>query len=648
MKRRWVAFVSCLAALFAAAQCRASVGVEEEEVVFRIGGFKAGKVFLVGDFNGWNPTIDLMAETEDGFEIRLYLLPGNYRYGFMADGASKTDPDNPCVDSNGNSCFILRERDGALEVILAESTANLAGSAKASLVPVVRIDAVGSDGGGALHSVWGIGGTIDERIDADLAIGLTGEFPEEESGAGEAFVLRGLASYRFERGTIRAFSRPEAAIDLGDSIGLIGTVGPYRYPASLFSRGVEVEGILPFDLDGRFIYASRLRGYRSGLEGTADSSDLFSRRDLVDSDLYGLGFGAKIQGAAIRYLFREDRRAKEGYWRLPAAGADFFVGYERDVFHGLSLTVPPRSGVALDGELLFGRSFLSATGRLFEDAGGANAFEHVSTEREWEHGRRLSVGISRAGVRSRAGLVFRRTTLEGERSARGGRPDGSTESLDGTLAFGDSALSIGLAGKFERYSAMNTGSIFWLGRTNFWLDGDELTYDRVPFLSSKHICEVRLSCGWRRENPPNLPWGTGLLIEITEAWDGAADGPRFGEIRLANGIAVHPRVTFLLDMRGVSYEYGGASRDFVDAFLSVRGDLGRGLWCAVGTGVDPYAFDRWLYAFSGHGREEYLMDRGVFRSLAASGEAASMKVLFEAEESLAEDWAVTVEAGFTF
>jgi len=111
---------------------------------------------------------------------------------------------------------------------------------------------------------------------------------------------------------------------------------------------------------------------------------------------------------------------------------------------------------------------------------------------------------------------------------------------------------------------------------------------------------------------------------------------------------VHPRVTFLLDMRGVSYEYGGASRDFVDAFLSVRGDLGRGLWCAVGTGVDPYAFDRWLYAFSGHGREEYLMDRGVFRSLAASGEAASMKALFEAEESLAEDWAVTVEAGFTF
>ena len=89
-------------------------------------------------------------------------------------------------------------------------------------------------------------------------------------------------------------------------------------------------------------------------------------------------------------------------------------------------------------------------------------------------------------------------------------------------------------------------------------------------------------------------------------------------------------------------------RDFVDAFLSVRGSLRKGLWCAVGTGVNPYAFDRWLYAFSDHGREEYLMDRGVFRALAANGEAVSMKALLDAEESLADDWVVTFEAGFTF
>ncbi len=648
MKRHCALFFVCLFALFAAVRCRASVGVEEEEVVFRIKGIAAGKVFLVGDFNGWNPTMDLMVETEGGFEIRLYLLPGTYRYGFIADGVSKADPDNPCLDSNGNSCFVLMERSGAIEVILAESALRRSGPAKTSLSPVARIDAVQSGGAASLYSVWGIGGTIDERIDADLAVGVTGEFPEGGSGRGKAFLLRGLASYGSERGMIRAFNRPSVAIDLGDPIGLIGTVGPYRYPTSLFCRGVELEATLPLDLEGKFLYASRLRGYRSGLEGTADSSDLFSRRDFVDSDLYGLGFGAKIKSTSIRYLFRENRRSKDGYWRLPPAGGDFSIGYERNVFQGFSFSVLPKSGVVLDGELLFGRSLLSATGRLAENAEGAGDIENVSIEREWEHGHRLLVGISRAGERSRAELSFRQTTLAGERAARGGRPDGSMEALGGSFTFGDSVLSIGLAGRFEQYSTMNTGSIFWLGRTNFWLDGDELTYDRVPFLSSAQVCEVKLSCGWKRKPPGDLPWGTGLGFEITERWDGTADGPRFGEIRLVNGIAVHPRVTFLLDMRGVSYEYGGIGRDFVDAFLSVRGSIGNGFWCAVGAGVDPYGFDRWLYTFSDHGRQEYLMDRGVFRSLAASGEAASMKTMLDAEESLAEDWLVTFEAGFTF
>ena len=147
-------------------------------------------MFLVGDFNGWNPTIDLMVETEGGFELRLYLLPGTYRYRFIADGVSKPDPDNPCIDEDGNSCFILMERDGALEVVLEASARARAGSAKTSLTPLVRIDAVQSGGSGALHAALGVAGTVDERIDADLAVGMTEEFPEGESARGEAFLLR--------------------------------------------------------------------------------------------------------------------------------------------------------------------------------------------------------------------------------------------------------------------------------------------------------------------------------------------------------------------------------------------------------------------------------------------------------------------------
>jgi 1,4-alpha-glucan branching enzyme len=95
----------------------ASVRVDDEEVVFRLAGVSAEKVLLVGDFNGWNPTIDRLVESGGGFEIRFFLLPGRYRYRFIVDGVSKPDPDNPFIDRDGNSCFILAERKGgALEI----------------------------------------------------------------------------------------------------------------------------------------------------------------------------------------------------------------------------------------------------------------------------------------------------------------------------------------------------------------------------------------------------------------------------------------------------------------------------------------------------------------------------------------------------
>jgi len=649
MKRCLALFIFFAVAILAPALCRASVAVEEEEVVFRLAGVEAERVYLAGDFNGWNPTIDLMVKGGAAFEIRLYLLPGTYRYRFIADGVPMRDPDNPCLDAEGNSCFTLQQRDGALELIRVETGGVArAGFAKTRVAASVRIDAAATDGAASLFSAWGIKGVVDDRIDVDLAAGLAEEFSEGDRGRGESFLLRSLASYRFERGALRAFARPSTTIDLGDMIGLVGTVGPFRYPVSLFSRGVAFDGTLPLGIEGRFIYANRLRGYRSGLEETADSSDIFSRRDFTGSDMYGLMLGTKVTNAIVRYLFREDRRPKAGYWRFPASNGDFFAGFERDEFQGASLSLPGEGGVVLDGELLFGKHFLSATGRLFEDAEGHADLEDVAREAGWEHGRRFSIGVSRAGARLRSGIRFAQTTLEGDRAARGGRPDGSRTSLGGNLAFGESSRSIDLAGKVEQYSSANTGAIFWLARTNFWLDGDELTYDLVPFLFSREIYELTLSCAWNHEPLDGLPWGKGIRLSMTRRGDVSGGGPLFREIHLASGVGVHRRLTFLLDMRGASYRYPGIRRDFVDAFFSLHGRLTKSFWCAVGTGVNPYSFDRWLYAFSDHGREDYLYGRGVFRALAARGETASMRALMEAEDALADDWVVTFEAGFTF
>ena len=44
------------------------------------------KVFLAGDFNGWDPAADRMQKRNGVFVKRIHLLPGEHQYKFVADG----------------------------------------------------------------------------------------------------------------------------------------------------------------------------------------------------------------------------------------------------------------------------------------------------------------------------------------------------------------------------------------------------------------------------------------------------------------------------------------------------------------------------------------------------------------------------------
>ena len=53
----------------------------------------AKKVFLAGDFNQWNPQVNRMTKSKDGyFRARMKLLPGEYQYKFVVDGMWCNDP----------------------------------------------------------------------------------------------------------------------------------------------------------------------------------------------------------------------------------------------------------------------------------------------------------------------------------------------------------------------------------------------------------------------------------------------------------------------------------------------------------------------------------------------------------------------------
>jgi len=78
---------------------------------FSLKGFlNAEKVILAGSFNGWDEEYLRMSRTDEGWEMRINLAPGEYQYKFIADGQWLHDPANPRKVRNEHNTFnsILR------------------------------------------------------------------------------------------------------------------------------------------------------------------------------------------------------------------------------------------------------------------------------------------------------------------------------------------------------------------------------------------------------------------------------------------------------------------------------------------------------------------------------------------------------------
>lgn len=63
------------------------------------------KVILAGSFNGWDEEFLRMSRTDEGWELRLNLSPGDYHYKFIADGQWLHDPANPKKVRNEHNTF---------------------------------------------------------------------------------------------------------------------------------------------------------------------------------------------------------------------------------------------------------------------------------------------------------------------------------------------------------------------------------------------------------------------------------------------------------------------------------------------------------------------------------------------------------------
>jgi 1,4-alpha-glucan branching enzyme len=72
---------------------------------------EAKEVFLMGDFNDWNPGKHPMRKDENGiWKKQVMLSPGNYEYKFLVDGQWKEDPRNNrrCPNRFGSYNSVIR------------------------------------------------------------------------------------------------------------------------------------------------------------------------------------------------------------------------------------------------------------------------------------------------------------------------------------------------------------------------------------------------------------------------------------------------------------------------------------------------------------------------------------------------------------
>ena len=89
---------------------KAKTKVPTKKVQFKFPALEAQEVYLVGDFNNWDTSSNLMKKDKEGiWKTTLSLKPGRYEYRFFVDGCWENDPScSNCIPNEFGSQNCVR------------------------------------------------------------------------------------------------------------------------------------------------------------------------------------------------------------------------------------------------------------------------------------------------------------------------------------------------------------------------------------------------------------------------------------------------------------------------------------------------------------------------------------------------------------
>jgi len=618
-------------ALALAGTARSAVRVVEDEVIFTISAPGAQQVYLVGDFNNWNATVERMLREGDGFEISLFLVEGTYRYKFVVDGVWMNDPDNPARSDKG-SVLTLVEQAGGLILSTEDPEAP---TVAATFTPGVRyigevrnesIDDTKSeqqvDLSARLHR---------DRLRGEVVLKSTDDTWKGQVGEVETKLNRGFVEAKLSKFSLRGYEN-DSTWASKDPVSLLGRDGLFQYDTGFLRHGAAAEynsskfiaRILYDDVSDRQVAMpppppalsgadTVFYGYdstigdadRMGAEIFFDGGDVkggFVLRE--DSGLHPGRAGEVLDSVVTFHATREDRRVSQ-YWLevsdLPVV-QNFSVAWGRGKtdLHGFARVLPgPGPGDAIvsseDSRPRLQKS-TRLDGRLRGTTGGVMwrveydylrfDFDAVLTPGRAEvHRPVIELDIDRGAWK--AGLIVLHTYQD----------------------YGDTPDAL---------------HVDWPER-NHWLNAfDNFSVANIVGVDEAHYTEWRLDGSWLGDPAAWRPRFASTVAGLVTG--GRLDGIRHAwaqamvEWNLDRG--------FYIEVDGRVAGYDKPEWSLEDTFLSGYVEGGyryRWLWINMGWGFDPYELDPVTNDYARIGRTQLLRESlNLFdgrSSAAAVGEA---------------------------
>jgi hypothetical protein len=600
----------------------AGVRVVDDEVVFTLRAPEANRVFLTGDFNNWNPTLERMNKEGDVFVLRLYLLPGVHRYKYVVDGEWRVDPDNEPRDPKRGSLLVLEERSGMLvmgseEAVETETAVTLEPSLRYTGEFILDDGDTRSDQTLDFYFAY-----ESKRLRSNVDFKTTNGTWDLSPLQAKLWFNMGFVELKFGDAVFTAFEN-DTIWTSKDPLRLVGDVGIFDYNVGRERKGFSFESPELLKTRLRALYTDKIEerlftpvtipsSAFGGFAAGSAADTLVYRYDgsLFDEDTWAIELFADLGSFDFGYVNRSNRGLHPGLLTAVGRGAGV---YELSTFNTrefwgadvLWLTWAVWDGVTLGGG--FGHS----NAQLRQTAGSVSADTTlgdvgigqdtekrdgeipIQSSKRWDG----SIGYDRGGIRSV--LTYRWNEYDFDSFVYdGSKAEISTVELD--VRYAREKWS---AGGVVRYIDQDYGETpadfhYFTPARNFWLDwGDALDVIGQVEFDLGRATDLVLTFGWNdvQYDPgqrlgPVVPFA--FLVAVEAVTTKVFDSVEYVGARVDGEYGITDRFYVDLHARLARYDKPSwqARQTYIDSYLEV-GYRDRRVSLSIGVGPDPIILD---------------------------------------------------------